>query len=44
MATAEEKPALWDKVVAAYKGYDGYQRKTSRDIPVVILTRTGTSS
>jgi hypothetical protein len=24
--------------VAAYKGYDSYQRKTSRDSPVVILT------
>ena len=38
VATPEEKDALWPKVVAAYKGYDGYQRKTSRDIPVVILT------
>jgi len=40
VATPEEKKALWPKAVAAYKGYDGYQRKTSRDIPVVILTRT----
>lgn len=39
VATAEEKPALWKKAVATYKGYDGYQRKTERDIPVVILTR-----
>lgn len=39
VATAEEKKALWPKVLAAYKGYDGYQRRTSRDIPVVILTR-----
>ena len=38
MATPEEKKALWPKAVAAYKGYDGYQRKTDRDIPVVILT------
>jgi deazaflavin-dependent oxidoreductase (nitroreductase family) len=38
VATPEEKKALWPKAVAAYKGYDGYQRKTSRDIPVVILT------
>jgi deazaflavin-dependent oxidoreductase (nitroreductase family) len=38
VATPEEKAVLWPKVVAAYKGYDGYQRKTSRDIPVVILT------
>jgi deazaflavin-dependent oxidoreductase (nitroreductase family) len=39
VATAEEKTALWPKVVAAYKGFESYQRKTSRDIPVVILTR-----
>ena len=39
IATPEEKTALWPKAVAAYKGYDNYQRKTDRDIPVVILTR-----
>jgi F420H(2)-dependent quinone reductase len=39
VATPEEKPDLWKKAVATYKGYDSYQRKTSRDIPVVILTR-----
>jgi deazaflavin-dependent oxidoreductase (nitroreductase family) len=35
-ATPEEKAELWPKIVAAYKGYDGYQRNTERDIPVVI--------
>ena len=39
VATPEEKKALWPKVIAAYKGYDNYQRKTSRDIPVLIFTR-----
>ena len=39
IATPEEKKTLWPKATAAYKGYDGYQRRTSRDIPVVILTR-----
>jgi F420H(2)-dependent quinone reductase len=39
VATAEEKKTLWPKVLAAYKGYDNYQRRTSRDIPVVILER-----
>ena len=39
IATPEEKKALWPKVVATYKGYANYQRKTERDIPVVILTR-----
>ncbi|HEY2444008.1 MAG TPA: nitroreductase family deazaflavin-dependent oxidoreductase, partial [Streptosporangiaceae bacterium] len=35
-ATAEEKAELWPRIVAAYKGYGGYQNRTSRDIPVVI--------
>jgi deazaflavin-dependent oxidoreductase (nitroreductase family) len=35
-ANAEEKSELWPRAVAAYKGYAGYQRNTSRDIPVVI--------
>jgi len=38
IATPEEKKVLWPKVLAAYKGYANYQRRTSRDIPVVILT------
>ena len=28
---------LWPKVVEAYKGYDKYQQKTSRNIPLVIV-------
>jgi deazaflavin-dependent oxidoreductase (nitroreductase family) len=35
-ASAEEKAELWPAVVAAYKGYAGYQRNTDRDIPLVI--------
>jgi deazaflavin-dependent oxidoreductase (nitroreductase family) len=35
-ASREEKAELWPTIVAAYKGYDGYQRNTDRDIPVVI--------
>jgi deazaflavin-dependent oxidoreductase (nitroreductase family) len=35
-ATAEEKAELWPRIVAAYKGYAGYQQRTERDIPVVI--------
>jgi deazaflavin-dependent oxidoreductase (nitroreductase family) len=37
-ATAEEKRALWPKVVAVYRDYADYQARTTRDIPVVILT------
>lgn len=35
-ASAEEKAELWPQIVAAYKGYEGYQKGTDRDIPVVI--------
>jgi deazaflavin-dependent oxidoreductase (nitroreductase family) len=35
-ATPEEKAALWPDIVAAYKGYDAYQKKAGREIPVVI--------
>ena len=36
-ASPDEKATLWPEIVAVYKGYDGYQRSTDRDIPVVIL-------
>jgi deazaflavin-dependent oxidoreductase (nitroreductase family) len=32
-----EKAALWPDIVAAYKGYESYQQRAGRDIPVVIL-------
>ena len=35
-ASKEEKAEMWPQIVAAYKGYAGYQKKTTRDIPVVI--------
>jgi deazaflavin-dependent oxidoreductase (nitroreductase family) len=35
-ASPDEKAALWSDIVAVYKGYDGYQQKAGRDIPVVI--------
>lgn len=35
-ATAEEKATLWPRIVGAYTGYAGYQKRTERDIPVVI--------
>jgi deazaflavin-dependent oxidoreductase (nitroreductase family) len=36
-ATAEEKPALWEKMVGIYPDYADYQKKTEREIPVVFL-------
>ena len=37
MATEEERSRLWTVMQALYKGYDGYQTKTDRHIPIVIL-------
>jgi deazaflavin-dependent oxidoreductase (nitroreductase family) len=36
-ASDEEKATLWPQIVSAYKGYGGYQKRTERNIPVVIL-------
>jgi len=36
-ALAEERARLWPLVVEMYAGYDGYQAKTTREIPLVIL-------
>jgi proline iminopeptidase len=36
-ASAEEKASLWGKLCAVYPDYDDYQKRTERDIPVVIL-------
>ncbi|HEU5158623.1 MAG TPA: nitroreductase family deazaflavin-dependent oxidoreductase [Streptosporangiaceae bacterium] len=36
-ATAAEKPALWRKMTAVWPDYDEYQKKTDREIPVVVL-------
>ncbi|HEX5881010.1 MAG TPA: nitroreductase family deazaflavin-dependent oxidoreductase [Actinomycetota bacterium] len=39
-AGSEEKPRLWSLMTSIWPAYEGYQRKTRRDIPVVILERT----
>ena len=36
-ATAEEKPPLWLLMISMMPSYADYQRRTSRDIPVVIV-------
>ncbi|GAB3135266.1 nitroreductase/quinone reductase family protein [Tsukamurella serpentis] len=33
-----EKAQLWPQIVKVYKGYEGYQKRTERNIPVVICT------
>lgn len=35
-ASTDEKAELWPQITSAYEGYAGYQRRTERDIPVVI--------
>ena len=37
VATPEERERLWPKAVATYAGYRGYQQRTDREIPLVIL-------
>ncbi len=37
VADPAERARLWPRAVAAYRGYEGYQRRTGREIPVVIL-------
>lgn len=37
VATAEERADMWPKIIAKYKNYGGYQTKTEREIPVVLL-------
>ncbi|MEA2413274.1 MAG: hypothetical protein QOC77_3835 [Thermoleophilaceae bacterium] len=37
VAGDEEHKRLWPKAVAAYSGYTGYQERTERKIPLVIL-------
>jgi deazaflavin-dependent oxidoreductase (nitroreductase family) len=38
-ATEEEKPEMWREMVSHWPDYDAYQRRTEREIPVVVLER-----
>ncbi len=37
VATAEERERLWPMAVKAYPGYEDYQARTDREIPLVVL-------
>jgi deazaflavin-dependent oxidoreductase (nitroreductase family) len=37
VADSKERTRLWPKAVARYSGYGGYQQRTQREIPLVIL-------
>jgi F420H(2)-dependent quinone reductase len=41
VATPEEKQRLWPRAVEIYPPYESYQRRTEREIPLVILSRVG---
>ena len=36
--TGDEKATWWERAVAAYPDYADYQKKTTREIPVFVLT------
>jgi deazaflavin-dependent oxidoreductase (nitroreductase family) len=38
-ATPEEKPKLWRIMLGHWPDYDRYQRRTRREIPVIVLER-----
>ena len=38
-AGAEEKPRMWRTMTAVWPAYDDYQKRTDREIPVVVLER-----
>ena len=40
-ATPEEKADMWSTMAAIWPAYDEYQTRTDREIPVVVLERTG---
>jgi deazaflavin-dependent oxidoreductase (nitroreductase family) len=39
-ATPEERPELWKQMTEIWPDYDNYQRRTDREIPIVILERS----
>jgi deazaflavin-dependent oxidoreductase (nitroreductase family) len=41
VATPEERARLWPDIVARFPNYGGYQEKTTREIPLVILEAMG---
>ena len=38
-AKPAEKPAMWQEMVGHWPPYDDYQRRTDREIPVVVIER-----
>ena len=44
VATPQERATLWPQVTGKYKNYAGYQTKTDREIPLVLLEPVGGSA
>ena len=40
VATPEEKAEMWKTMTAEWPAYDDYQKKTDREIPIVVLERS----
>ncbi len=38
VADAAERASLWPRITGAHRNYAGYQEKTEREIPLVLLT------
>src|SRR5829696_5372714 len=41
IATEEEKDELWPQIISVFEGYARYQKRTERQIPVIILEPPG---
>lgn len=37
IATPEERARMWPQIAGRYRNYAGYQKRTSREIPLVLL-------
>ena len=37
VATAAERAGMWPQITGKYRNYAGYQKKTDREIPLVLL-------
>jgi deazaflavin-dependent oxidoreductase (nitroreductase family) len=37
VATAEERTRMWPQIAVRYRNYAGYQKRTRREIPLVLL-------
>jgi len=43
IATPEQRARLWPEITRRFSNYAGYQEKTQREIPLVLLTPVGAS-